>query len=612
MGILRRMTLRPAVAAMALGLAGACLLGAPGAWTGAAIPPAATPASELASLVDRYSVDRQTLLRRYPVEFTAERHARLVRFYTDWQDEVRALPFEGLGVEGRIDAVLLANRIEYEQRLLMRERRWVAETAALLPFAPRIAALLSARQRLDPMKPEIAAATLDSVATEIDSAMAALKRRPAAASGKSGGAAGAGKSAGRVVAEPGRARQVDALRAVEVLNALKDGLAEWNRFYSGYDPLFTWWNATGFARIDKAMAAYIKALRENVLGYKEGEDEPIVGNPVGREALVADLASEFIPYTPEDLLSLADREFAWCEREMVKAAREMGFGDDWKAALEKVKTLHVEPGRQVDLVRDLAREAEEYLERRDLITIPPLAKEDWRMIMMSPERQKVSPFFLGGEQIIVSYPTDAMDYDDKMMSMRGNNIHFSRATVFHELNPGHHLQGFMTARYNSHRRAFGTPFWTEGWALYWEMLLWDDGFPKTPENRVGMLFWRMHRQARIIFSLRFHMGEWSPQQCVDFLVQRVGHERANAEAEVRRSFNGTYPPLYQLAYMLGGLQFRALRAELVGGGRMTDRAFHDAVLQSGSMPVELVRATLLKQPLPRDFRTRWKFLEALR
>jgi len=349
-----------------------------------------------------------------------------------------------------------------------------------------------------------------------------------------------------------------------------------------------------------------------VIGYREGQDEPIVGNPVGRDALTADLASEFIPYTPEDLLSVADREFAWCLREMVKASREMGFGDDWKAALEKVKTLHVEPGRQVDLVRDLAREAEEYLERRDLVTVPLLAKEDWRMIMMSPERQKVSPFFLGGEQIIVSYPTDAMDYDDKMMSMRGNNIHFSRATVFHELNPGHHLQGFMTARYNSHRRAFGTPFWTEGWALYWEMLLWDDGFAKTPEDRVGMLFWRMHRQARIIFSLKFHLGEWTPQQCVDFLVDRVGHERANAEAEVRRSFNGTYPPLYQLAYMMGGLQFRALHAELVGGGTMTNREFHDAVLEAGSMPVEMVRASLIRQSLPGDYRTSWKFLAALR
>ena len=272
-----------------------------------------------------------------------------------------------------------------------------------------------------------------------------------------------------------------------------------------------------------------------------------------------------------------------------------------------MKNTYVEPGRQTDLVRDLAREATEYVESRGLVTVPPLAKEIWRMEMLSPERQKVSPFFLGGEVIQVSYPTDEMSAEDKLMSLRGNNPHFSRATVHHELIPGHHLQRFMTRRYMSHRQEFSTPFWTEGWALYWEMRLWDLGFPRGPEDRVGMLFWRMHRAARIIFSLRFHMGTMTPQQAIDFLVDRVGHERANATAEVRRSFNGSYPPLYQLAYMIGGLQFRALHRELVTNGRMSERAFHDAVLQGGNMPVEMVRARLLQTSLARDYRARWLF-----
>jgi len=219
----------------------------------------------------------------------------------------------------------------------------------------------------------------------------------------------------------------------------------------------------------------------------------------------------------------------------------------------------------------------------------------------------VSPFFLGGEVMMVSYPTDSMAEDDKMMSLRGNNPHFSRATVHHELIPGHHLTGFMNDRYNAYRNAFETPFYVEGWALYWEMLLWDQDFPRSPEDRVGMLFWRMHRSARIIFSLRFHLGTMTPQEAVDFLVDRVGHERANATAEVRRSFNGSYPPLYQIAYMIGGLQFRALHHELVDGGRMTDRQFHDAILQGGNMPVELVRARLLGLSLPRTFTSEWRF-----
>jgi uncharacterized protein (DUF885 family) len=165
----------------------------------------------------------------------------------------------------------------------------------------------------------------------------------------------------------------------------------------------------------------------------------------------------------------------------------------------------------------------------------------------------------------------------------------------------------MTERYNAHRRAFATSFWGEGWALYWEFLLWDLGFPRTPEDRVGMLFWRMHRAARIIFSLGFHLGTMTPQQCIDFLVDRVGHERANAEAEVRRSFNGTYSPLYQVAYMIGGLQFQALHREFVQGGRMSNRDFHDAVLRNGRIPVEMVRAILRNEPPARNFSAGWRF-----
>ena len=225
--------------------------------------------------------------------------------------------------------------------------------------------------------------------------------------------------------------------------------------------------------------------------------------------------------------------------------------------------------------------------------------------MRSPERQLVNPFFTGGEVIRVSYPTDAMEHEDKLMSMRGNNPHFNRATVHHELIPGHHLQGFMRDRFNPHRNTFSTPFWVEGWALYWEMVLWDKGFPRGPEDRIGMLFWRMHRAARIIFSLRFHMETMTPEEAVDFLVNRVGHERANAEAEVRRSFIGSYSPLYQAAYMLGGMQLRALRAELVDTGRMSERDFHDSVMQGGSMPIEMVRARLLGQPLEDGYTTQW-------
>ena len=89
-----------------------------------------------------------------------------------------------------------------------------------------------------------------------------------------------------------------------------------------------------------------------------GDDDTIVGDPIGREALLAELAHERIPYSPEELVEIADAEMAWCRERMLEASRELGFGEDWKAALEHVKGLHVPPGEQPRLVRALARAPE--------------------------------------------------------------------------------------------------------------------------------------------------------------------------------------------------------------------------------------------------------------
>lgn len=547
------------------------------------------PASELRDVVERYSADRAALARRYDAPYSPQRRERFRAFYRTWQEQLAAIDFDRLGQEGRIDYVLLANRIRYELALLDREERQFAEMASLVPFATAIAELQEARRRFETPDPKATAGRLDSIRQQVEQA-----RRTAESLRPTG---------------DGAHIRVIAARAAAATEEVRQTLGQWYRFYSGYDPLFTWWCSDPHRRLDEALRGLTRLLRERVLGTREGQEGAILADPIGAEGIRVDLAAEMIAYPIRDLIRIAEREFAWCEAEMRRAARELGFGDDWKAALEAVKQRHEDPGRQPDLIRDLAREAGEWVEQRQLVTVPPLAKEIWRMEMMSPERQRVSPFFTGGEVITVSFPTDGMSHEEKLMSMRGNNRHFSRATVHHELIPGHHLQGFMTARYNSHRRAFSTPFWTEGWPLYWELLLWDLGFPRTPEDRIGMLFWRMHRCARIIFSLRVHMGQMTPQEAIDFLVERVGHERANAEGEVRRSFGGAYPPLYQAAYMLGGLQFRALHRELVQSGRMTNRDFHDAILQGGNMPVEMVRARLTGMPLRRDHTPTWRFAD---
>jgi uncharacterized protein (DUF885 family) len=538
--------------------------------------------SELAGLIERFDTDNDILNRAYPVAQSPVRQARMKEFMSSWLSTLLKLNFNSMGEEGRIDYLLFKSHLENELRQLDIQEKRQVEAAPLVPFAQTILELDDARRRLEPIEPAKIAAQLNVLNGKIAEARKAVE---------------AGLTAKKTVGN----------RAVNMVNSLKDALKSWNDFYNSYDPLFTWWAAEPYKKVDASLQSYATLLREKVVGLKAGDRDTIIGDPIGREALMSELAHEMIPYTPDELIAIANQEFAWCEAEMKKASQAMGYGDDWHKALEHVKTLYVEPGKQPQLIRDLALEATKFVEDRNLVTIPSLAKESWRMEMMTPERQRVNPFFTGGEVISVSFPTAEMPHEQKMMSMRGNNIHFSRATVFHELIPGHHLQLFMADRYHKYRKLFDTPFYVEGWALYWEMLMWDKDFAKSPENRVGMLFWRMHRCARIIFSLSFHLEKMTPQEAIDFLVNRVGHERENATAEVRRSFAGDYSPLYQCAYMLGGLQLRALHKDLVDSGKMTDRAFHDTVLKENAIPIEMIRADLTKQPLTSNFVSNWKF-----
>jgi uncharacterized protein (DUF885 family) len=566
--------------------------------------------SELVSVVQRFSLDQQALNRRYDADDSPAKRKRMREFYEEWRARLREHDFERLSQEGRVDYVLVDNYLIHELALLDRDAKQRAESAPLLPFADRLLALQDARRSLETINSSALARTLADVAKQVDSLRALFE--PAAQRG----AGAAADSATRPRGTAPRVSRTVANRSAENIDALRRVMTGWYRFYDGYDPMFTWWTRDPYRKLDSALVRYARTLRERVVGIRPQDvannQGPIIGDPIGADGLKEDLRFEMIPYTAEELIAIAEREYAFSLSEVKKAARQMGFGDDWKGAMEKVKNTYVEPGKQPEMIRDLAKQAEAFFEQNDYVTIPPLAKEDWRMEMMAPERQRVSPFFLGGESIIVSYPTAEMTDEEKLMSMRGNNPHFSHATVFHELNPGHHLQGFMASRYNSHRQLFRTPFWGEGNALYWEMFLWDTGkFHVSPEDRIGALFWRMHRSARIIFSLNFHLGKMTPEQAVQFLVDTVNFERANADGEVRRSFGGQYSPLYQAAYMLGGLQLRALHRELVESKKMTNRQFHDAVLQGGAMPITMVRARLANVPLTRAGPPPWRFADQL-
>jgi uncharacterized protein (DUF885 family) len=547
--------------------------------------------SELRELVERFMADRKGLETMHPVPNSPLQLRRLADYYRTWAAKLETMAYDQLGVEGRIDWHLMRLEMKYQLGLVARQQKRNAEMVPLLPFIEELAALQEQRREYTRPDGKAAAAVLADARTQLAAARLALE-------------SGLADQPGENAIKPDK---IIALRAITQLQATGKQLEDWFKHYEPYDPEFGWWTREPYKKLTTALDDYAKFLREKIVGAKPGEDEPIVGDPIGAAGLALDLEHEMIPYSPAELIAVAEKEFAWCEAEWKKVARDLGLGDDWRAVLEKMKQDYVAPGDQPVLIARLAYEAVDFITQRNLITVPPHLIDDWYMTMMSPERQKVNPFFLGGDRIIVSFPTDDMDHQDKMNSLRANNVHLCHATVFHELIPGHHMQGWYSDRYNPHRQLFYTPFWMEGWALWWEFHLWDLGYQQTPLDRAGALFWRTHRCARIIFSLNFHLGKWSPQQCIDFLVEKVGHDRHTATGEVRRSFNGNYSPLYQVGYMMGAIQLRTLYAEQVKSGRMVEQDFHDRILQGGTMPIEMVRAHVTGTSLPRDYTSSWKF-----
>ena len=538
---------------------------------------------KMPQILQHFQADKGSLERFYVIDMSPEKRGRMISFYKEYLGKIKDLSFKSLSQSDKVDYLLFKNQLEANLNDLSIEETNYQSSKNWVDFAAVIYAQEQSRRRGANINAEQTALSWNRLSKEIQQKIAELDR-----------------SAN--ISKP------SALYINKTIKGYKKAIKSINDFYNGYDPMYSWWTAQSFKKLDSSLDVYQQAIvkKTDASSNQKADKSGIVGNPIGAEAIETSLHNAFIPYNAQELIKIAEKEFAWCDKEMLRASREMGFGDNWKAALEKVKNTYVPVGKQPEMIMDLYNQSIDFIKKNDMITIPPLAEETWRMIMMTPKQQLVSPFFLGGETLMISYPTDEMDDDAKLMSMRGNNPHFSRSTVHHELIAGHHLEGFMNDRYKSYR-SFETPFWTEGWSLYWEFELWDKGFPRNAEDRIGMLFWRMHRCARIIFSLNYHLEKWSPQECIDFLVDRVGHERANAEGEVRRSFTGGYGPLYQLAYMIGALQIRALKEEVVGSGKMSWKQFNDAVMKENNMPIEMLRALLLKSPLTEDYKSQWRF-----
>ena len=333
---------------LAVALGAASLLtaqDAPRAATFSTVPRLASVAnttSELANVVERFTADDNSLQRRYDAEDSPARRTRMREFYSGWRERLREHDFGRLSQEGKVDYVLLDNHLQHELALLDRREKQLAEILPVVPFMDRLLGLQDARRSLESPDHSALARTLAGIAKQVDSLRALFEPAPRQTAQGSTAADSSARTRAPVLS------RTVANRAAESIEELRRTASTWYRYYDGYDPMFTWWTRDPYRKLDSALMRYSRTLRERVVGMRPGESQernqgPIVGDPIGREGLAEDLRYEMVPYTPEELIAIAERDYAFSLSEVRKAARQMGFGDDWKRSMEKVKDSYVEP-----------------------------------------------------------------------------------------------------------------------------------------------------------------------------------------------------------------------------------------------------------------------------
>ena len=245
--------------------------------------------------------------------------------------------------------------------------------------------------------------------------------------------------------------------------------------------------------------------------------------------------------------------------------------------------------------REAMLRARDHIATHDLATLPA---DDVLEVVPTPRHMRsLLPLAAYFDPAAFDHPargtyvvTPSVDGDPG--AMREHNWSSMVNTSVHEAYPGHHLQ--LTAALATPtpaRLMVEAPEFVEGWGMYCEQMMLEQGFEDSPERRVIVATDAIWRAARIILDIRLHRGEIGVEEAVEFLVEHTGFERPVARAEVHRY---TTAPGYALSYLLGKVLLLRLRGEQQArlGGSFSLRAFHDALLYSGSLPVSFHRRLL--------------------
>jgi uncharacterized protein (DUF885 family) len=292
--------------------------------------------------------------------------------------------------------------------------------------------------------------------------------------------------------------------------------------------------------------------------------------------------------TPDDVLAIGKAEVARIREEMDQIIRDVGFEGDFAAFTEMLRT---DPQFYAKTPEELEKEVAHVLKRIDG-ELPNLFGRLPRM----PYGLRRVPDYIAPQATFAYYQRPSGDgtragyYYINTFNLPARPLYMLEALSLHEAVPGHHLQIALQQELEDlprFRQYTNFTVFIEGWALYAERLGLESGFYQDPYSDFGRLTMEVWRACRLVVDTGLHYFGWTREQAIDYMRANSAMSEHEIRAEVDRYIGW---PGQALAYKTGELKIRELRedAEARLGERFDVRAFHDAVLAGGSVPLDVL------------------------
>jgi uncharacterized protein (DUF885 family) len=524
--------------------------------------------TELDTLIEQYADAQAAERERTELrDVSAEYYLNEIESNRQLLEQVRAVDTTQLALEERIDQRLLIGLLESETYSAEKRRMWENDASLYVP-ARQIGRLLE----------PLSATSLDERAASLQALLNKVPERLAEAKTN-------------LLNPPRRFTEAAIFKTQGTLDSLRNDASS----LAGQ---------TGIAEdeIKRSLETAIGALEDFELFLTEDLLPRSTGSwAIGKEHYAYILKHRWhLDADADAILARGLQAFETTEALAQEVSERIEPGLHWSEVYEKLKDQHPPADGIKEAYQQAIDAAQAYVNEHQIVTLP----EGERVITIDtpPAMRRSSPFGtfqsvdpFGDDlegRLILTPIEDWMTPQQQAERLRSHHDAWIPIIAVHEAYPGHHTDALKT-RENPRllRKIVREPIFSEGWGLFTEEMMFEEGFLKGDDVRLTQLRNRLWRAARVILDVSLHTGGMTFEEAVDFLSEKVRFERYAAELEVGMY---TVHPTYVLGYLVGMQEIAAIRADWVEefGEPSPPSEFYDRLLRIGSLPPVLIRESL--------------------